>query len=46
MSGQTPIRVRTARARSKARDQLRELLRDTRLVQTLAVACCGRRKCR
>lgn len=32
-------RLRTARARSKARDQLRELLRDTSLIHSLVVAC-------
>lgn len=36
-----PVRVRTARARSKARDQLRELLRDTSLVHTLVIASDG-----
>ena len=39
MRGDTPVRIRTARARSKARDQLRELLRDTSLVQAVVVAC-------
>lgn len=39
MRGDTPIRIRTARARSKARDQLRELLRDTSLVQAVVIAC-------
>lgn len=37
--GQIPVRIRTARARSKARDQLRKLLRDTSLIQAVVIAC-------
>lgn len=37
--GLLPVRIRTARARSKARDQLRELLRDTSLIQAVVIAC-------
>jgi len=37
-AGSKKVRLRTARAQGKARDQLRELLRDTSLIQTLVIA--------